>query len=244
MDALATTDDRLLGGRVMLRQPAHGYRVAIDPVFLAAAVPARAGARVVELGAGVGAASLCLAVRVPEAAVVGIELMEPLVTLGRQNIQNNGLEGRVDLLVGDIRDVLPAASFDHAMANPPFVEAGRGRRSPNPLKGAANIEGDADLRAWVEAAFRAVRPGGTVTFIHSAERLAELAARFSEGGGGIAVFPLWAKAGADATRVLIQATKGSRAPARLTPGLVLHEPGGAYSGAAEAVLRHGRGLEV
>ncbi len=244
MEALATTDDRLLGGRVLLRQPAQGYRVAIDPVFLAAAIPARQGSRTVELGAGVGAASLCLAIRVPGAAVVGIELMDPLVALGRSNVRSNALEGRVDLMLGDVREAIPAASFDHAMANPPFVEAGRGRRSPNPLKGAANIEGDADLRAWVEAAFRAVRPGGTVTFIHSAERLGELAARFSEGGGGIVVFPLWAKAGADATRVLVQATKGSRAPTRLSAGLVLHEPGGAYSAAAEAVLRHGQGLEV
>ena len=130
------------------------------------------------------------------------------------------------------------------MANPPYLEAGRGRRSPNALKDTAHIEGDADLQAWVEAAFRAVRPGGTVTFVHRPDRLAELAGLLSIGGGGMVVFPLWAKAGADATRVLVQSTKGSRGPARLAAGLVLHGPDGAYSTSAEAVLRQGQGLQL
>lgn len=244
MDALATTDDSLLGGRVRLRQPAQGYRVAIDPVFLAAAIPAGPGSRTLELGAGVGAASLCLAARVSDAAIVGIELLEPVVELARSNVRDNALEGRVEVRRGDVRDPLPAATFDHAMANPPYLEAGRGRRSPNALKYTAHIEGDADLKAWVEAAFRAVRPGGTVTFIHRPERLAQLTGLLGAGGGGTVVFPLWARAGADATRVLVQSTKGSRGPARLAAGLVLHGPDGAYSTAAEAVLRQGLGLEL
>ena len=211
MEALATTDDSLLGGRVRLRQPAQGYRVAIDPVFLAAAIPARPGSRILELGAGVGAASLCLAVRLPDVAIVGIELLEPVVELARSNVHDNGLEGRVEMRRGDVLDSLRAATFDHAMANPPYLEAGRGRRSPNALKDTAHIEGDAALQAWVEAAFRAVRPGGTVTFVHRPDRLAELAGLLSIGGGGMVVFPLWAKAGADATRVLVQSTKIGRA---------------------------------
>ncbi|MBF0393554.1 MAG: methyltransferase, partial [Alphaproteobacteria bacterium] len=59
------TDDTLLDGRVRLRQPTHGYRAAIDPVFLAAAVPAGAGQRVLDAGCGAGAALLCLCARVP-----------------------------------------------------------------------------------------------------------------------------------------------------------------------------------
>jgi hypothetical protein len=36
VNAPDVTEDRLIGGRVALRQPADGYRAAIDPVFLAA----------------------------------------------------------------------------------------------------------------------------------------------------------------------------------------------------------------
>src|SRR5512139_3877326 len=67
------TDDRLLGGRVRLQQPASGFRAAIDPVLLAAAVPAGEGDIVLDVGCGTGAAALCLATRVEAAHVTGIE---------------------------------------------------------------------------------------------------------------------------------------------------------------------------
>jgi tRNA1(Val) A37 N6-methylase TrmN6 len=67
------SEDMLLGGRVRLRQPVAGYRVAIDPVFLAAAVPAVPGDRALDVGCGTGAAAICLAVRVPDCRVTGIE---------------------------------------------------------------------------------------------------------------------------------------------------------------------------
>jgi len=59
----ATTEDRLLNGRVRLRQSADGYRAAIDPVFLAAAVPPGGPCSVLDLGCGAGAATLCLLAR-------------------------------------------------------------------------------------------------------------------------------------------------------------------------------------
>lgn len=242
--ASETTEDTLLGGRVRLRQPAKGYRVAIDPVFLAAAISARPGDRIVELGAGVGAASLCLAKRVPDATVVGIELVESVVELARANVRDNALHEHVEMRCADLRDPLSDRSFTHAMANPPFLEATRARRSPNALKDVAHVEGEADLRAWVDAAFRAVESGGTVTFVHRPDRLSELTGLFSARGGSVVVFPLWAKAGGDATRILVRGVKGSRAPARLAAGLVLHDAGGGYSVAAEAVLRHGQGLQL
>ncbi len=47
-----TTEDELLGGRVTIIQPAGGYRAAIDPVMLAATVPAETGGRVLDVGSG------------------------------------------------------------------------------------------------------------------------------------------------------------------------------------------------
>ena len=60
-----TRDDAFLGGRLVLRQPARGYRAGADAVMLAAACSARAGERVLELGCGAGAALFCLGARVP-----------------------------------------------------------------------------------------------------------------------------------------------------------------------------------
>jgi tRNA1(Val) A37 N6-methylase TrmN6 len=239
-----TTHDTLLGGRVQLHQPAQGYRVAIDPVLLAAAVPARRGEHVLDLGTGVGAAALCLAMRVAECRVTGVELDDELVAIARRNADANGLAERFVVAAADVR-AAPGNAFDHVMANPPFAEAGRGTASPSAARQRANVEGEAGLAAWVDAAFAAARAGGSVTIIHRADRVAELLQAFARAGaGGSVLYPLWPKAGADAKRVLVQGTKGSRAPARVGAGLVLHEAEGAYSRAAQAVLREGAALRL
>lgn len=248
MDAApATTTDALLGGRLTIRQPAQGYRVAIDPVLLAAAVDAHAGEQVLDLGAGVGAAALCLAARVEGVAVVGVELQAALVDLAVANIADNRLQSRVRAVCGDITRLAPALAietFDHVMANPPFEVAGTGTRSEDASKDAANVEGEAELAEWIQAAFRYVKPRGSVTFVHRADRLPAVLEAFARHGGGTTVFPLWPRARVDAKRVLVQALKGSRAPARLAAGLFLHGEGGAYTAAAEAVLRDGQALRL
>jgi tRNA1(Val) A37 N6-methylase TrmN6 len=240
------TEDRLLGGRVRLRQPVAGYRVAIDPVFLAAAVPAYPGQIVLDAGCGSGAAMLCLAARVPSCRVVGVELQRDLVRLAGDNIILNGMESRLSVMLGDLLAPPPRlafGSFDHVMANPPFNE--RGREKPPPAgRAAATVEGEADLAAWVRFVLGMARPKGTVTFIHRADRIDALLGQIAGRAGEVVVFPLWAGAGKAASRVLVRAKKQVAAPARLAAGLVLHEPDGRYTAPAEAVLRDGAGLDL
>ena len=84
------TEDAFLGGRLRLRQPADGYRAAIDPVLLAAAVPALPGDKVADLGCGVATAGLCLLTRLPGIRVTGLELQPWLAELARRNADLNG----------------------------------------------------------------------------------------------------------------------------------------------------------
>jgi len=171
------TDDRLLGGRVVLRQPASGYRAAIDPVLLAAAVPARPGDQVLDAGAGVGTAALCLAVRVTDAAVVGVEADAGLVRLAEANAAATGVADRVRFVAADILDPpssLAPGTFHQVMANPPYQAAHTGRASPHPERAAATVEGAAALADWVAFCIRMARPKGRVTLIHRADRLGDL----------------------------------------------------------------------
>jgi tRNA1(Val) A37 N6-methylase TrmN6 len=130
------------------------------------------------------------------------------------------------------------------MANPPFLERGRGSPVANPAKAAATIEGDADLGGWVRFALAMVRGKGTVTFVHRADRIDALIGHLAGRAGEIAIFPLWPAWGRPAARVLVRARKHVAAPARLLPGLALHEADGRFTAAAEAVLRDGAGLEI
>ena len=243
----AATEDALLGGRVRLRQPAAGYRVAIDPVLLAAAVPAAPDDSVLDVGCGVGAAALCLAARVPGVRVAGIDTQRDLVRLANDNILLNDLAGRVSAMVGDLLRPPPRlepGSFAHVMANPLFLERGQATPSPDPGKAEAQIEGEADFAAWVRFALAMLRAKGTVTFIHRADRLEHVLAQLAVRAGDIAVFPLWPGAGKPARRVIVRARKGVATPSRLLPGLVLHAADGRFTEAAEAVLRGGAPLAL
>jgi len=241
------TEDRLLGGRVRVRQPADGFRAAIDPVLLAAAVAAEPHQLVLDVGCGSGAAMLCLAARVPDCRVVGLEMQRDLVRLAGDNAILNAMEARVSVMIGDLLHPPPRlspGSFDHVMANPPFIQRGGGTPAPLRAKADATIEGDADLAAWVRFSLAMVRSKGTVTFIHRADRIDALLAQIAGRGGEVVVFPLWAGQGRDASRVLVRARKQIAAPARIASGLVLHEADGRFTTAAEAILREGRGLEL
>ena len=245
--AEATTEDRLLGGRVRLRQPTEGFRASIDAVLLAAAVAALDGETVLDVGSGTGAAALCLATRLQGVQVTGIEADWALVRLASDNAEDGGLSSRCRFYLGDLAAPpvrLSPASFDHVMANPPFMPAGTGRLSQNSSRAQAMVEGEVTLSGWLEFCLRMVRQGGTVTVIHRADRLAELLGGLVGRLGALTVLPLWSHAGKPAKRVIVAGRKGSSAPLSLLPGLVLHRSDGGYTPAAESVLRGGEGIDL
>ncbi len=244
---IEATENALLGGRVRLRQPVQGYRAAIDPVLLAASIPAGQADAVLDIGCGVGAAALCLAARQGGCRIAGIEIQRDLVRLGGENIELNGVAGRVAIMQGDLLRPPPRlepGSFNHVMANPPFLEEGSATPPGDPSRREAHVEGEADLRAWVRFALAMARPKGSITFIHRADRLDGLLGEITGRVGEIVVFPLWPGAGKAAKRVLVRGRKDVATPTRLAPGLLLHEANGAFTAAAEAVLRGGAALDL
>jgi tRNA1(Val) A37 N6-methylase TrmN6 len=246
-DGQAASEDALLDGRVRLRQPAEGYRVAIDPVFLAACVPASPGDSVLDLGCGAGAGALCLLARVPELRVTGLEIQGGLVRLAGENARLNGVAERFLPIAGDIARPPPRlapAAFHHVMCNPPYLPPDDALAAGDSPRNIATREGEADLAGWVGAALAMARPKGSIVFVHRADRLDALLAAFSGRAGDIVIFPLWPKAGEPAKRIILRARKGAGAPLRLAAGLVLHGADGRYTAEAEAVLRGGAALEL
>jgi tRNA1(Val) A37 N6-methylase TrmN6 len=236
------TDDTLLGGRVILRQPATGYRAAIDPVLLAAACDARAKTAL-DLGCGAGAASLALMARVPVVRVTGIEIDAELAALASANAAANGWADRFAIETGDVA-AFARTGFDLVLANPPYLDAARANPSPDAARRRADVEGELPLAGWVAAALKALKPRGTCVFIQRADRLADLLAAFGGAAGDIVIFPLWPRSGVAAKRVIVRARKGVRTPMTLAAGLVLHEGESSYTQAADAILRDGQALAL
>ncbi|MDT8857248.1 methyltransferase [Paracoccaceae bacterium Fryx2] len=214
------TDDAFLGGRLRLWQPRRGYRAAADPVLLAAAVTARPGQSVLDLGCGAGTAVLCLGARVPGLVLAGIELQPAYADLARRNAARNAMA--LEVGTGDIA-ALPAAlrrGFDHVIANPPFYAPG-GSPSPDAGRDTA-LRQQVSLALWVEVAARRLNPGGWMTLIVATAALPQVLAALPDSVGSAAVLPVAARQGRPATRVILQARKGGRAPFRLLAPFILH----------------------
>lgn len=241
------SQDALLGGRVTIRQPREGYRVAIDPILLAASIEAEPDSTILDVGAGVGGASLCLSARLPECRITGLEVQWDYFRLAVDNIELNQARERIEMVFGDLTNPPPrlaAGTFHHVMANPPYLDGARSRSTPEPTKKTATVEQTADLAQWARYCLLMTRPKGTITFIHKPERLAELLSYFSGKMGNIIVFPLWPGVGKPAKRLLIRGQKNTNGPLRIAPGLVLHQEYGQYTQEAESILRHGGELKL
>ena len=236
----AVTEDRVLDGRVSLRQPSRGYRAGLDAALLAAACDAKRGDRVLEAGCGAGGALLAAAMRCPQTHFTGIERDAEALELAQENIVLNGLTDRVEVLEGDVAQrfaVLGLAPFDAAITNPPFFDDAGALRGPSADRRAAWMADDG-LGAWTGFLAKAVREGGAITVIHRADRLADLLSLLSEKAGSFQVRPVHPFADEPAKRVLVRAIKTGKAPLKLLPALVLHDRvGGKHTPQTEAILR-------
>jgi tRNA1(Val) A37 N6-methylase TrmN6 len=241
------TEDGFLGGRLRILQPEKGYRAGIDAVFLSATIPCAAGESVYEAGIGTGVAALCLLSRCPAAHVTGIEIAARYAMLCEENAKRNGFGASLRVIHADLKEALrkdlasmpPHGSFNHAFANPPYFEDGKGTVSPHLLKAQAHVFGPDDLDLWVRVLHTMVTLRGTATFVHRPESLGKLLQVMEDRFGDLRIAPLYAREGTAASRVIVQGVKGSKAPMQLLPGLVLHDHSSQFTAEAEAILRDG-----
>ena len=251
---LATTLDVFLRDRLAVKQPQRGYRAGVDAVLLAAAVRAApAGPRtLLDIGAGAGTVGLCAATRLEDLKVVMLEREPALAALAHENAAANGLASRVRAVTASVTSTaaeltacaLTAESFDQCVANPPFHDDGAGTSAGDALKAASHAMPPSALQDWVRFMARMARPGGTATMIHKADALPRILAVMAPRFGALTVFPIFARPGEDAIRVIVEGIKGSRAPLCMRPGLILHgENGHAFTPQATAILRHGAALQ-
>jgi tRNA1(Val) A37 N6-methylase TrmN6 len=244
------SEDAVLGGRLVLRQPLRGHRVGHDAILLAAATVTQAGEHAIDLGAGVGGAGLALARRIEGLNVTLVEIDPALTELAAGNAERNGLSDRVRAVCLDVES--SAADFIAAglapgsaacvLMNPPFNIA----QQPSPDHGRrlAHAATEGMLERWLRTAARLLRADGVVTLIWRADGLTDVLTALEKDFGAITVLPLHPKPGAAAIRVLARATKGSRAPLAMLPGFLLADAIGKPTAAAEAVLRNGEALSL
>ena len=243
------TDDHFLDRTLLVKQPKSGFRSGADAVLLAAAIDAKPGQSVLELGMGVGVASLCLAYRVPNLLIAGLEIQETYAALAKDNATANGFD--FDVLCGSVNSVpdhLNAKNFDHVFMNPPYYRGGEWTETEEHGKNIALGE-SADLNDWLDTATKRLKPRGYLTIIQKANRLTDVLRSADSRLGSCEVKPIAPRVGKAAELVIIRFRKGGRADPILHPPLILHlgekhkQDAAHPTPEAEAIFRSGEKLE-
>lgn len=237
--------DRLFNGRLILHQPAAGHRVGTDAVLLAAAAPPLTGGLIVDVGAGAGAVGLALAQINPGAQAALLEKNARAAACARRNAAANDLAARVRIVEADLFDAARrmaaglAEAADLVVTNPPFLNAGESRVSPDSDRAMAHVLDEGGIKKWLRASLALLRPGGVFAAIHRADALEALLAAVAGRLGGVEIFPVFPRRGEKATRVILRGRKGGKAPLALLPGLILHAEDGKFTPRAEELHRRG-----
>jgi tRNA1(Val) A37 N6-methylase TrmN6 len=241
------TVDQFYRGRFHLVQPAkRGHRAGVDALILAGAVPSGFRGRLVDFGAGAGAASLAVLCRCPDATALLVERSAEMAGFARETLalpQNAGITGRTSVIEADVTLAgqkridagLPDRSADFVIMNPPF-NALHHRQSPDALRKEAHAMDEGLFGSWLRSAGAMVVPTGAVALIARPQSLAAILAALEGRFGGAEILPVHPRASDAAIRIVVRARRGSRAGLRLCPPLILHEgPANGSTKRAEAI---------
>ena len=254
---LVLSEDEFLGGKISLYQPKKGHhRSGTDAVLLAASIPAKKGQLVVDLGSGIGAASLCLAARIEDLKLLLVEIDPEVAALALRNISRPDCARYLQAasvincdvaMRGEARQKagLVENMADHVLANPPYYRPEKFQTSPNAARAVAHMLTEEGMEPWFRSAVSILKKGGTFTIIQRADELPELLRLMAGRFGGVTVQPFSARPGEPAHRVVVQGRKQSRAPFRLLPAIALHDEGrDVPAEQIEAVHRHGAAIDL
>ncbi len=212
--------------RLRIRQPQDGYRYSIDSILTAEFVQAKAGSKILEIGAGCGVISLIIAKRFPDATIHAIEIQEGLFRFLKENIKHNQLQNRIKPVLGDIkkfRKLFQAGIFDHIVTNPPFRNPSAGRICLDSQEALARHEILVNMDDILSAAAWLLRYGGRLSIIYPAERLSLLLCKMT----GAKIEPkrlrcVHPSKEVQARMVLVQGIKGAGEELRVEPPLLLN----------------------
>ena len=193
-----------------LEVPAGCFPLSTDSMALAGFVKLKRQAHILDLGSGCGALGLLLCADRADCAVTGIELDKAAHAAALDNIQNNGLGGRMNSICADLRQIpelVEPGSFSACVSNPPYFSGGpESRATPT-----ARREDLCSLEDLFRSAAWAVQYGGDFFLVHRPERLAEIcgiAAKFDMAPKRLRL--LRHRIGGPVSLILVQCRKGGK----------------------------------
>lgn len=214
-------DELWLGGPRFKRDEGS-FRLSTDSVLLGDFAGIKKNSRCLDLGSGAGVLCVLLAEKHVSAKITGIEIQPEFARMSRENVRENSMDGRVEIINADLREhktLVSSGSFDFVVSNPPYFAQNSGFSAPATHRAAAREEKHCTLADICAAARWALRWGGGFALVHRPERLSEIACAMTE-------------AGIEPKRMRMVQHSANRAPSLIliegqrgaSPGLVIEPP--------------------
>ena len=233
IDQSELTFDSFFNGRIGVTQSLNGYRFSIDAILLANTIMPKSGNLILDLGTGCGIIPLVLAHRHPNVLIQGIEVQKELYQLALMNIEANGLQERVKVILKDAKSLTVGdlnSPVDWIVSNPPYRKMRSGRINPTDQKALARHEISFDLNALVQAAKRWLKTKGRLAFIFPAERITDALTLMRQ----TAIEPKWMQGihsyeDEPARLVIIHGMKAGRPGLTVAKPMIIYRHDGEYT---------------
>jgi tRNA1Val (adenine37-N6)-methyltransferase len=224
-------DDLQLNDLHLIQDP-ESFCFGVDAVLLSHFARPKKGSTVIDLGTGSGVIPILLAGRHPHCRITGVELQPDMAERAGRSVAMNNLTERVRILQADIRnirEILPAASFDVVTSNPPYLPAGS-LLNPRETIALARHEIALTLEELMTQAAYLLKPGGQFYLIHRPQRLTDIFVL----GRQYLLEPKWMQTVHSFVQkppamVLLQLSKNGRPELKSHPPLVIYNPDGTYT---------------
>lgn len=214
----------------------NGYKIiqnknkfcfGIDAVLLSGYSRILQGEKVLDLGTGTGIIPILLEAKTKGKNFVGLEIQEEVVDMAKRSVLYNGLEDKIDIVVGDIKEassLFGHHSFDVVTSNPPYMTLNHGMMNSDLAKAIARHEIKCDFEDLIRETSKVLKPGGRFYLVHRPFRLVELISILStyklEPKRMRMVHPFVDK---EPNMVLLECIKGAGAMLKVDPPLVVYQ---------------------
>jgi len=211
-----------MDGRLKLIQSKDGYRFSIDAALLAEFVTIKKKEVVLDLGTGCGIILLLLLLTRSIRQAVGLEIQAELAFQARRNADLNGFKNKMEVVLGDIKNLpIAAASVDVVICNPPYRQTQSGRINPDVRRAVARHEILASMDHILSAAEYLLRGKGRLAIIYPCVRFMDILTRLRhfnfEPKRMQIVYP---NLKSEASLVLIEASRGGNPGLKIEPPLI------------------------
>lgn len=216
--------DELWSGGPVVSQSDNVFKLGSDSVLLTDFARGIRAKRTLDLGCGCGVIAISLAYQ-QDITIDALDISEAAAELTRDNAALNGLDGRVNVICGDLRrhrELLQAGAYDLVITNPPYFAGGSGKSAKEQAIALARGERECTLADIVEAAAYLTRWGGSFALVYRPERLSELFCTMTAAG----IEPkrlrmVQYKAYSAPNMVLVEGRRGGRPGLKIEPPLIM-----------------------